>query len=201
MSVFRTTVAAFLALQALCAAAAVQTFTGRLDDPGNAALVASDLGPALFGDDFEVANNVALHAFTLSTAGQVDFESLGFAAGGIDPYFTLFSGHGNGATFVASNFDHAVTVGGDFLLSLALAAGDYTIAMSVFENMSFAENQGTGSLGDGFIGLGGPSFLGSSFYELRITTDRDTPIPLPSASALALLALGLLAARRQQPVT
>jgi hypothetical protein len=36
----------------------------------------------------------------------------------------------------------------------ALAAGPYVLALSVFDNFSFAENFGAGTLGDGFIGLG-----------------------------------------------
>jgi len=36
-----------------------------------------------------------------------------------------------------------------------LAAGTYEIAISAFENMSFAENLGSGTLADGFTGLGG----------------------------------------------
>ena len=42
------------------AAASAQIYTGRFDDPGNAALVASDLGAATFNDVFAIANNVAM---------------------------------------------------------------------------------------------------------------------------------------------
>jgi len=35
-----------------------------------------------------------------------------------------------------------------------LAPGSYEIAISAFENMSFAENLGSGILADGFTGLG-----------------------------------------------
>lgn len=197
--VLGATAAVWFSLQALPAAAAVQTFSGRLDNPGNAALVGSDLGPALFGNDWEVANNVALHPFSLAAGGVVDFASLGFAAGGADPYFTLFAGTGQGATFLASNFANATTVGGDFTISLALVAGDYTIAIGVFENLSFAENNPDADpgLGDGFIGLGGPGFLGSSYYELRVSSG-DAPLPLPASAALAALGLGLLAAGRRR---
>jgi hypothetical protein len=43
-----------------------------------------------FADDFEIANNTALHPITIPASGVVTFTSLGFAAGGIDPYLTLF---------------------------------------------------------------------------------------------------------------
>ena len=127
------------------------TFSGFLNDPGNTALVGSDLAAPLFDNDNDIANNVALYTFSNTTAGTVNFLSQGFALGGIDPYFTLFSGTGNTGTFVDSNFVQAFSTGGDFNLNEALGVGDYTVAMGVFANMSFAENSGaalsaTGSL-------------------------------------------------------
>jgi hypothetical protein len=177
-------------LLAGAADAASLTFSGFLNDPGNTALRGSGPAPspALFGDDWEIANNVAVHAFSVPVAGLVSFESLGFAAGGADPYFTLLAGSDDGATFVGSNFVNATTVGGDFLLTFALPAGDYQVAMGLFENMSFAENLGTGTLADGFIGLGWPHLLGSSYYELVVTTEVE---PTPEPGALLLLAIGL----------
>ena len=70
-----------------------------------------DLGAALFGDDFEIANNVALHTFSVAAPGSFNFDSNGYDAGGIDPYFTLF-GTGPTATFLASNYDQAFSTGG-----------------------------------------------------------------------------------------
>jgi hypothetical protein len=83
-------------------------------------------------------------------------------AGGFDPYVSLFSGSGAGATFLASNDDGSCPPGtlgdglcGDStLVTGVLPAGTYTLAVSAFLNMSFAENLGSGTLGDGFIGLG-----------------------------------------------
>jgi hypothetical protein len=189
--IHRLTIAATCAcLLAGPADAASLTFSGFLDDPAHAALRGSDAGPspALFGDDWEIANNVAVHAFNLPVAGLVSFESLGFAAGGADPYFTLFAGNDDGATVAGSNYVQAFSTGGDFLLTFALPAGDYQVAMGVFANMSLAENYGAGTLGDGFTWLGGPGFLGSSYYELVVTTDV---VPTPEPAALLLLAIGL----------
>jgi hypothetical protein len=42
----------------------------------------------------------------------------------------------------------------DSALTASLPAGSYTVAMTSFLNMSFAENYGSGTLGDGFIALG-----------------------------------------------
>ena len=170
--------------------AAVVTFSGYFNDSGNAALKGSDLGPAQFIDDWAIANNVALYPLSVPFSGNVVFDSNGFAAGGADPYFTLFAGSGNSATFLGSNYDQAFSTGGDFLLTYALAAGDYQVAMGVFANMSFAENYGTGTLADGFTGLGGPYYLGNYYYELAITTPDSTAIPEPAT--IVLICCGLL---------
>jgi hypothetical protein len=50
--------------------------------------------------------------------------------------------------------------------------------MGAYANLSFAENLGVGSLGDGFIGLGQPDFLGNYYYELEVVTpDAAAPEP------------------------
>jgi hypothetical protein len=177
--------------------ASTVTLSGFFNDASNTALVGSDLGPALFGDDFEIANNVALYALAVPIAGLVSFDSNGFAAGGADPYFTLFQGNGPSATFLDSNFLQAFSTGGDFLISLPLAAGNYMIALGVFANMSFAENLGMGTLADGFIGLGQPDALGNYFYEL-VVTQPDQVIPEPSTLVLIVSGLAGLAGLRRQ---
>lgn len=186
------------------ALAAPLVFSGRLDSAGNTALVASDLGPAQFSSALEVANNVALYTFTITTAGTYDLTSTGAAAGGGDPYVTVFSGLGDGATFFESNFVNAFSVGGDFTLSLLLAAGDYTLAIGAFANMSFAENLGAGTLGDGFTGLGTPASLDDGPYVLTLDIGSDpTTVPEPATPALWLAALVAMAAargRRRRPM-
>lgn len=174
--------------------AGVTTLSGKLDDSTNTALVASDLGPALFSDDWDTANNVALYALNVAVDGSVKFTSTGFAAGGIDPYVTLFSGTDRAsATFRESNYLNATTVGGDFTLDVVLAAGQYTVAIGVFENMSFAENLGSGFLADGFIGLGGPSFFGDGSYKLAINLPETPPVPEPGTALMGLMGLCALA--------
>lgn len=183
------------------AASYAVTFSGYVNDAANPALVHSDLGPALFGDDFEIANNVALHTFSVAAPGNFNFDSNGFDAGGIDPYFTLFSGTGPTATFLASNYDQAFSTGGDFLINLALAAGDYTIALGTFANMSFAENDPDAdpSLGDGFTFLGGPGFVGNYYYELTVDLgEPPPPVPEPGSLMLLLTGLAMVGARRRR---
>jgi len=180
-----------LALTAGVAHADTITFSGYFDDAGNAALVGSDLGAPLFGDDWDIANNVALYQVNLPFGGNATFNSNGFDAGGADPYFTLFSGVGAAATFLYSNYDQAFSTGGDFLYVLPLAAGDYTVAMGVFANMSFAENLGAGALGDGFTRLGGPGYLGYYYYELGVTRPDEPVPPIPEPGTLLLIGSGL----------
>lgn len=198
----RRTAAWALPLLAGPALAGVVTLQGALDDPLNTALVASDLGAARFIDGLATANNVALHVLHVAVGGSVTVQSTGFAAGGIDPYFTLFAGTDPAtATFVDSNFVHAQSVGGDFTQGLVLAAGDYTVAIGAYENMSFAENQG-GFLSDGFIGLGGPPFFGDGRYVFSITLPDGGTVPEPAGMALVLTALlgAAWAGRRHAPV-
>ena len=66
------------------------SFSGFLNDQGNATLRGSGPAPspALFADDWDMANDVAVHGFNVPVAGLVSFESLGFAAGGADPCLT-----------------------------------------------------------------------------------------------------------------
>lgn len=186
MHFFRTVLAgAALALAASLAGAA--TLAGNLGDSGNAALVGSDLGAPGFGDDDAIANNVALYTFTVTHGGTVRIVSTGFAGGGVDPYFTLFAGSGAPATFLDSNWTQATSTGGDFTWTGTLGAGDYEIALGAFENLSFAENLGSGTLGDGFIALGDPNSLGDGSYALVLTT------PVPEPTTAWLLAIGLAA--------
>jgi len=182
---------------AVAGAAPLLTLSGFLNDQANTSLVGSGSAPdaPLFGDDVEVSNNVAVYALTVGSAATVTFDSNGFDAGGLDPYFTLFAGNDPvTATVLTSNFAQAFSAGGDFLISLPLAAGDYLFAIGAFANMSLAENLGAGTLADGFVALGQPDLLGSLtpyYYELAVTDDRRPPVPEPSV--LALLGAGGLA--------
>jgi hypothetical protein len=179
---------ATLALAATLAGAT--TYAGNLGDAGNAALVGSDLGAPDFTDENAIANNVALYTFT-TLAGTVSIVSTGFAGGGVDPYFTLFSGSGATATLFDSNYVQATSTGGDFTWTGTLAAGTYEIALGSFENMSYAENPGGYTLGDGFSGLGDPNSLHDGSYALNLTTQ----VPEPSEALLLAVGLAALATR------
>lgn len=189
----RTPLAAALVgtmLAASVQASTTVTYSGWLGDAGNPALVASDLSAPLFGNGAEVANNVALLHLSVADTGLVRFDSHGFAAGGADPYFTLFAGADGAATVLGSNYAQAFATGGDFSLAWTLPAGEYTLALGAFANLSMAENQGSGTLADGFIALGVEQVLGSGWYELQVTLpDGGGGVPEPGLPALVLTAL------------
>jgi len=180
-----------LAAAAATASAATSTLSGNLGDPGNGALVGSDLGLPDFTDANAIADNVALYTFTVYATGTVTITSTGFAGGGVDPYFTLFTGSGPTATFLDSNNAQATTTGGDFTWTGSLGAGTYEIALGSFENLSFAENLGSGTLGDGFIFLGDPNSLGSGAYALAVTAS----VPEPTTAWLLGVGMAALAVR------
>lgn len=190
------------------------TVSGYLDDSTNPALVGSDgymdLHAPRFGNDDEIARNVALYELTVSAGATVFFDSFGYAAFGAEPYFSLFDGSGTAATFVDSNFN-CDFFNIDFSCSLLLTAGTYMVALGVWENMSFAENNPDAdpALGDGFTALGDPNRLGSYYYELRISSDeetafeatpagdlRSTPPTIPAPSTLLLVGCGLVGLAR-----
>jgi hypothetical protein len=187
----------FVAFVATAAQAQTLSFSGRLDDAANVALHSSDLGVASFASAEDIANNVALYSFTLAAFGAVTISTSDGAAG-VDPYFTLFLGNDNTATFAASNYDHAFfTSGGDFTLPLTLAAGTYTIALGSFANMSFAENQG-GTLGDGFVRLGEAYSVGDGYYRVDVGVASVPSIPEPATIALLAAGLTAIAVKRRR---
>ena len=164
------------------------------------------------------ANDVFVYTFFVSAPSTVTIQSYGYGGsaqapggtnlagaviptGGFDPYVSLFAGSGPTATFVASNDDGAcppaAPSGGlcrDSRLSLSLGPGPYTLAVTAFENMSFAENLGAGALGDGFVGLGNFDPARTSQFAVDIggvdvISASVRPIPASSAIGMAILAL------------
>jgi hypothetical protein len=173
--------------------------------------------------DTNNANDVLLYSFSLSAASTLTLQSFGYGgtgnapggtnaagsvvrAGGFDSYISLFDGTGATATFLASNDDGLCPLGNaapachdSTLVMAGLAAGSYTIALSVFDNFSFAENFGSGTLGDGFIGLGdyfdaASGMTRTSNYAVDISAaGLVTATPVPEPGLLSMTILGCLA--------
>jgi hypothetical protein len=178
------------------------------------------------------ANDVLLFAFMLGGPSELTIQTYGYGGsgnapgstnaagtvipgGGFDPYVSLFVGSGPGATFLASNDDGSCPPGtgvsffcpDSTLIQNSLPAGTYTLALSVFDNFSFAENLGTGTLGDGFIGLGDyfdqiTGTLRTANYAVDILAGTTlTPVATPEPSGVALLgavSIGALLLRRHR---
>ena len=168
--------------------------------------------------NFTVAKSSSVQAITFSYGGGTNGNGIAIGAGGFEPYLSLFDASG---TFLASTFfgmtcpPGADTNAGqcfDVLLDAGiLAPGNYAITISAFENMSLAENSGSGSLADGFIGLGNlaPGEDMHYAFDLDLTPAIATTVPGPASDAL-LAGAGLLwylatrtsrGASREKPMT
>jgi hypothetical protein len=172
------------------------------------------LGPA--NSDADYAQYAAVvDSFTISSAEDVRFVTYSYgggtsvtgavvAAGGFEPYLSLFDGSGN---FLASaNFDGitcpagANTYNGNcYDVSLdagVLAAGTYQIALTDWQNMSYAENYGSGNLSDGFTGFGqlqpGEDLNYGFDVILPSTSTPPSSVPEPDFTVLAGTAFAAL---------
>ncbi|HWC99112.1 MAG TPA: DVUA0089 family protein [Candidatus Sulfopaludibacter sp.] len=152
------------------------------------------------------ANDVFLTTFSISTTSDVSFQSWGYAgginghgqvipSGGFDSYLTVFTGFGPTATFLASNDDGCLGCADPSLSLPGLAAGTYTVALTAFDNFSFAEMfPGFYALGDGFIGLGdyydsASDSIRTSDYALDVTSSAGFA-STPEPGTFLLLAAG-----------
>lgn len=129
--------------------------------PGNSDGDYAQWAAAVF--PFTVSGAPTLSAITFSYGGGVNAKGQTIPEGGFEPYLSLFDSTG---ALVASTYSGVVcppgaltnTLSGqcyDVLLdSIQLSPGSYSMAISAYFNMSFAENSGSGTLADGFTGLG-----------------------------------------------
>ncbi len=161
-------------------------------------------------DTFVVTTTTTMEAITYSYGGGTSKTGAVVAAGGLEPYLSLFDSSGN---FLASTYygttcpAGAGTVGGNcFDVSLdggTLTPGTYEIALSAYENMSLAENNGPpATLADGFTGLGNlaPGEDLNYAFDVILPSVASTPEPLPLA--LTFIGFAVLAvSRKNKPLT
>jgi hypothetical protein len=154
------------------------------------------LGPANSDSDY-AQWAASVYSFTVPTSSLVQATTVSYATGGLEPYLSLFDASG---TFLASTFFGVTCPPGatvnpasgecfDVLLDGGiLSAGTYQIVITAFENFSFAENQGSGVLADGFIGLGNLLTGEDLNYAFSVTLTSASSIPEPSSSWLMTMA-------------
>ncbi len=187
-----------LAMSAIPASAnTVISLTGSLDPN-----YAGDTYTFAFTASAGVTVGVQSYGYGGSSATLSGFNAAGqpIAAGGFDTYLSLFSGTGPSATFLQSNDDGlcppAATDGGNCydsrLIALSIPAGEYTLVLSVSGNMSYAENYGSGTLGDGFFGFLPADYGGrNSNWALDISTSEGSITPISGAPEPAGWLLGI----------
>ena len=150
---------------------------------------------------FNVPVASTMTAITFSYGGGVNGAGAIIPEGGLEPYLSLFDSGGNflGSTLfgitcpVGANTN---TVSGQcYDVALdggTLTPGKYEIALSAFENMSYAENPGGYLLSDGFTGLGNLAVGEDLHYAFDVILTSTVPTPEPSTMAVMLLAVGTL---------
>ena len=159
-------------------------------------------------DTFHVSTPSAMQAITFSYGGGTNGSGQAIVPGGFEPYLSLFDSAGN---FLASTFfgttcppGAATNPSSGFCYDVALdggilAAGDYQIAISAFENMSLAENLGAGTLADGFTGLGN-LYQGEDMnyaFDVILTNNSNSQVPEPATFLLLSPALSWLLVRKR----
>lgn len=210
--------ATLLATLCLPLRADVIFFSGNLETDANVIACGSgctlDPGMNVPGDyaqwaavvyDFHVTTTTPMEAITYSFGGGTSMTGASVVAGGFSPYLSLFDASGN---FLASTFNGTECPSGantfngscdDVLLNGGvLAPGNYQIALTAFENMSLAENVGSGTLADGFVGLG--NFDGNTLnyaFDLVLSNQVTTPEPATFGIAGLCLSLFWIVKRRQ----
>ena len=150
-------------------------------------------------ESFSLGQSSAVSAVTFSYGGGVNGRGITIAAGGFSPYLSLFDSAGN---FLASTYSGtycpagANTFGGscnDVLLDAGvLGPGSYQIALTAYLNQSFAENLGSGTLADGFTGLGNLDGTLDYAFDVDITPTSVPPPPppptIPEPASITLVA-------------
>lgn len=153
---------------------------------------------------FTLSSAASVHAVTFSFGGGTSGTGATVLPGGLEPYLSLFDAAGN---FLTSTFFGTTCPAGansvageclDVLLDAGiLPAGNYEITLTAWENLSFAENQGSGTLADGFTGLGNLGNGENLNYAFDIVSTPVAATPEPGSLGLMSLAAAFLAVVRK----
>ena len=150
---------------------------------------------AAFAVNVIVPVNSLTSAISFSYGGGTNGNGAVIAQNGFEPYLSLFDASG---TFLASTFSGTTCPAGahtntdtgqcfDVLLDGGvLASGQYSVVISAFENLSFAENAGFGTLADGFTGLGNlaPGEDLHYAFDVILTPTNTSTVPEPGSTIL-----------------
>jgi hypothetical protein len=168
---------------------------GALNSDGEYAQWAAFIAP------FTLASDSTVRAMTFGFGGGVSGTGAVVAPGGLEPYLSLFDGAGN---FLSSTFAGTTCPAGanslsgqclDVLLDAGtLLAGNYQIALTAWQNLSFAENLGSGTLADGFTGLGNLSGRENLNFAFDVVIAPVLVTPEPGTGGTLLLTALLLTA-------
>ena len=143
---------------------------------------------------FTVTQTTTMEAVTYSYAGGTSESGAAVSAGGLEPYLSLFNAQGD---FLTSTYfgttcpiGAASHDGNCFDVSLdggVLTPGTYTIALSAYQNMSIAENNGApATLADGFTGFGILAAGENLNYAFDVILPSEPSIPEPPSLATFL---------------
>ena len=166
---------------------------------------------------FHLDSTQALYLYTTSYAGGLNADGTTSASEGFDPILTLFDGTG---AFLEQNDDNTSAYNRpdaetgavyDAFINRELAAGDYTLVVTQFDNFAKSQSGLAGDLAQGFTRDGQGNFTSSldfangtgPFYDTSSSPgDQNTgnytfnvasaPPAVPEASTI--LSLGLLLA-------
>ncbi len=208
-----------------CAAGALLFALASTLNAAEAATVTSVTG------NFTADDDVFTTTVSIATAGYYRFESWSYAggtmsdgtvvaAGGFDIILSLFDATGELLGFFddgADRIDPATGTDYDSAFNIALDPGDYTLAITQFNNFPTGSNladgfdrQGEGNFTPGLEALGLPCTASSfcdisgtsanartSFFAVDVTS-VPAPVPLPPALLLMGASLASLGLRRRR---
>lgn len=175
--------------------------------------------------EFTLASTTTVTLQTFGFGGGVNGNGTAIAAGGFDPFLSLFSGTGDGAAFIDGDSDimsdyasymgcppaGPVSMGGsptcgDVRFSHSLAAGTYTVLLTAGAYVPLAAFGG-GTLADGFADLTGGQFqtctdathcmatTGAWALDITLGDIVVNPPSVPEPGTPLLAVLALLACR------